>query len=230
MKYPFIVAEAGINGNGDFKSNVELIKQAKLAGADAIKFQLFTERARPRAKQFILPKTQWQELQKVAHCEGIPMFWSVFDFESVDLAAELGAPYIKLSLIERRNSRLINKCNLAFEGKPRFVSVDLWGQYHKIELAGWDKLYCPNNGWSGYYPTHEEHIDFGEYFYQLDQGEKLGWSDHCPGILTAVIMAQRGATIIEKHFKLNEDCMDAKCSANPRQFQLMVDLIRGSFN
>ena len=225
MKYPFIVAECGINGNGSVDTNIEMVHAAKSVGANAVKFQLFTERARPKAKKYILSEKQWQKIAKVGTDLDIPVFWSVFDFESVELAARLNAPMIKLSIIERRNSRLIEKCNALFHNKPKIVSVDLWEQYNKEELADWHKLYCPNNGWSGIYPTNDTDIEWEEYKAILSSKE-MGWSDHCSGISTAVVVSSIGANIIEKHFKFDDNCIDAKCSVNPEQFAQMVKQIR----
>jgi len=216
-----IIAEAGINHNGNIHDAISLAGAAKNAGADAVKFQLFTKRARPKGGRYIFQKENWQRLLDAIENK-IRVFWSVFDFESVDLAKELGATWVKLSLVERRNLQLIERCEKAgFERK--IMSVDLWGQYPK--RPGWEYLYCPNNGWSGYYPTEFEHIEWQRYA-QIAKETGMGWSCHCEGFYESVIAATFGAKIIEKHFQLPGSCPDAKVSVEPRQFRLMVDMIR----
>lgn len=222
-----IIAECGINHNGNVEKAKKMVEVAKEAGAGAAKFQLFTERARPRGKQFILSESEWGEVMKTGREISLPVFFSVFDFESVDLAKHLRAKWVKLSFVERRNSRLIERCwDTGFERK--FVSVDLYGQYNQEDFKewGWEKLYCPNNGWSGFYPTKDENIEWERYQEQAKE-TGLGWSDHCQGWTEAVMCAAMGAKVIEKHFKIDDNCPDAICSLGPDRFKLMVDMIRG---
>lgn len=218
-----IIAECGINHNGDVEKARKLVFAAKKAGADAVKFQLFTDRARPQGKKFILSEKEWGTVMGEGREISLPAFFSVFDFESIDLAKRLGAKWVKLSFVERRNSRLIERCCFKFERK--FVSVDLYGQYNSGELKNWEKLYCPNNGWSGFYPTKDENIEWERYQEQAKE-TGLGWSDHCQGWAEAVMCAVMGAKVIEKHFKIDDDCPDAVCSLGPERFKLMVDSIR----
>jgi len=216
-----IIAEAGINHNGDKYQAMDMVVEAKKAGADAIKFQLFTERARPRGKKFILSEAKWKEVMDVAISEKIECFWSVFDFESVAMAKRLGAKWVKLAFVERRNLELIQKCDAAgFERK--FVSVDLQGQYPKC--FGWEYLYCPNNGWSGYYPTNLDQIEWEEYSYFAGKNS-MGYSCHSEDFYPCIVAASLGASVIEKHFKINNSCPDSDCSLNPAEFKTMVSLI-----
>lgn len=221
-----IIAECGINHAGDLRHAIELCGEAKRAGADAVKFQLFTKQARPKGEKYIFQLGDWIQIMNAGEAADIPVFFSVFDFESVKRAKNLGAKWVKLSFVERRNSRLIAACNEAgFERK--FVSVDAWGQYSQTELDGWEKLYCANNGWSGYYPTKCTDIEWervAELF--LRDGVLAGWSDHCQGWTEAVQMVALGARIVEKHFKIDDDCPDAECSLSPCDFKLMVAAIR----
>jgi len=220
-----IIAECGINHNGSVNRAVEMVQKAKEAGADAAKFQLFTERARPRGKEFILSPDAWGLVKAEGDRLGIPVFWSVFDFESVDLARSLGAKWVKLSFVERRNSRLIARCNeVGFERK--FVSVDLYHQYSEEDLTGWERLYCPNNGWSGFYPTVDSQVEWAEYADAIRRGKIHGWSDHMVGWQGAAISTALGVLIVEKHFMVDEDCPDAECSLDHQEFALMVRMCR----
>lgn len=223
-----IIAECGINHGGNIDIAIMMVQAAKSAGANAAKFQLFTERARPKGKKYIFTRQELDLLMAAGKKTGIPVFFSVFDFESVRLAKEIGAKWVKLSFVERRNTDLIDTINLmrlpGFERK--FVSVDLWGQYDALALGNWEQLYCPNNGWRGYYPTKNEDIEWGRYFRQAEAAG-LGWSCHCQGWTEAVVVAKMGAKVIEKHFKITDDCVDADVSTNPEDFARMVSMIRG---
>lgn len=224
MQKTIIIAEAGVNHCGRVNEAKELAIAASSTGADAVKFQLFTERSRPKVRQWILQPDEWREVVKAAT---IPVFWSVFDFEGVDQAKDLGAILIKLSIVERRNSRLIAKINESgFDYK--FVSVDLQGQYNSDELSDWEKLYCPNKGWSGIYPTHQKDIEW-ELFQKAAQETGMGYSCHAPthDFRDCVLAAAFGAKVIERHFMINRECPDAKVSIEPAEFTTMVKLIRG---
>ena len=216
-----IVAECGIEHNGDIHRAKNLVLQAKDAGADLIKFQLFTGEARPRGKKYIFSEKHWREIKAI---DSDKIFWSVFDFESVYMAKEFGASVIKLSFVERRNSNLISRINKVGFAK-KIISIDLWGQYNDEELADWIKLYCPNNGWSGYYPTLPEHIEWEKYV-SMASKSGLGWSCHCSDFMTAVLAAGFGAATIEKHFKIDEKGPDSKIAILPDEFATMVKLIR----
>ena len=221
-----IIAECGINHGGDLVNAHNMVMAAKEAGADAAKFQLFTDQARPKGKKFILDEAAWRVVMDTGREVGLPVFFSVFDFESVDLAKRLGARWVKLSFVERRNFPLIERCQEAGFGR-KFVSVDLYDQYDGASFKewGWEKLYCPNNGWSGFYPTKDNNIEW-ERYQGLAREMGMGWSDHCEGWTEAVVCAVSGAKVIEKHFKIDNDCPDAGCSTGPERFKLMVQMIR----
>ncbi|GAG22635.1 unnamed protein product, partial [marine sediment metagenome] len=142
-------------------------------------------------------------------------------------AKELGAKWVKLSIVERRNLQLIEYCEkVGFE--RAFVSVDLYRQYPKRD--GWEYLYCPNNGWSGYYPTKGDHIEWARYA-NIAQGTGMGYSCHSEDLSQCVLAACLGAKVIEKHFKYFSDIRtveqpDAQVSLDPAQFKVMVQMIR----
>lgn len=220
-----IVAEAGINHVGVVENAVALVVAAKKAGADAVKFQLFNALSRPFATQYILTSQQWENIVIEAARQEIRIFWSVFDQKSVMLAKSLKAQWIKLSFVECRNSRLIKACNReGFERK--FMSIGLYGQNE--QPTGWEYLYCPNNGWSGYYPTIGDHIEWGFYAKKAKEFG-LGFSCHCQDLSPCVLAASLGAKIIEKHLKLENVAYaqpDDVVALTPGQFATMVKFIR----
>ncbi len=121
---PTIIAECGINHKGCKYNAMSLVRTAKEAGADAAKFQLFTDRARPKGKKYILPEEAWREIMNTGKENDIPVFFSVFDFESVRLARRLEAKWVKLSFVERRNSRLNREWNGTEEFERKIGSVE----------------------------------------------------------------------------------------------------------
>ena len=220
-----IIAEAGINHNGIPENAMNLVVAARQAGADAVKFQLFTLLSRPFGTKYIFSRKQWLEIVNAARHQGIQIFWSVFDLESVALAKSLGAEWVKLSFVERRNMRLIEECSQAGFAR-KFMSIDLYGQNEQPD--GWEFLYCPNNGWSGFYPTIGEHIEWAFYAKKAKEFG-LGFSCHCQDLAQCVLAAYLGANIVEKHIKLAEASYpqpDDAVSITPFQFSEMVQLIR----
>lgn len=218
-----LIAEAGISHGGDPKKAAVLIQEAVEAGADAIKFQLFTPNARPKGVKYVLKKDSWRRLAQTGKDLGITVFWSVFDFESAHLARKLGN-WVKLSFVCKQNAELIRLCNkLRFERK--FISVDLHGQYGRKELAGWDKLYCPNNGWSGIYPTKDSDIEW-ELYEKAAKETGMGYSCHSEHMTTTLVAAAYGARVIEKHFALDKAGPDGAWSLAPEELRYWVPKAR----
>lgn len=219
-----IIAEAGVSHGGEVERAVGLVHAAKAAGADAVKFQMFTMSSRPFGAKYQLSSSAWEEVVKAGRSSEIEVFWSVFDFESVQKVKDLGAKWVKLSLISKQNRDLIERCDEAgFDRK--FISVDLHGQYDAGLLSTWEKLYCPNTGWRASYPTPDAEIDWWRYARQVTP--RFGYSCHHMTLYPCVIAAFLGAPVIEKHFKI-KGCRgpDAPWSLDSVAFKDMVDLIR----
>lgn len=222
---PLLIAEAGISHMGRPELAGELCVEAQEAGADAVKFQLFTSFSRPFGKEFILKDTVWGGIVNRYSVPDFKVFFSVFDFESLELAKDIST-WIKLSFISKQNKTLIDKVNRAnFERK--FISLDLYGQYEKEALRDWEKLYCPNTGWKASYPTPLEEIEFKRYGHANRLNYGLGYSCHGKDFRNCLIAASLGAPVIEKHFKLEEDdySPDEACSITPTEFKEMKEII-----
>lgn len=248
----FIIAEAGVNHNGDINIAKKLIDAALEAGADAVKFQTFkTEnlvtKGAPKAqyqKETTGGGNQYEMLKRLElnyeehillkrYCEekGIMFISTPFDFESVDLLEKLHIPLYKISSGDLTNIPLLKY--IAKLNKPVIVSTgmanlgEVENAVEAIRETGNDKislLHCTSN-----YPTNYEDVNLNAMV-TLKNAFKLpiGYSDHTVGIEVPIAAVAMGAEIVEKHFTLDKemDGPDHKASLNPEELKHMVTSIR----
>jgi len=249
----FIVAEAGVNHNGNIELAKEMIDVAAEAKVDAIKFQLFkteelvTNHA-PKAKYQLkytdpeesqykmlkkleLEESDIKELCYYARSKGLIFLATPFDFESVDLLQELNVPAFKISSCDLTNLPLIEY--IAEKGKPIILSTGM-GSLGEIEEAintiknvGNENiiiLHCVTS-----YPAEFKDLNL-KVIQTLKNAFKLpvGFSDHSIGIYASIAAVALGAVLIEKHFTLNKDLPgpDHKASLEPNELKELVRAIR----
>ena len=248
----FIIAEAGVNHNGDIDIAKQLVDKAYEAGADAIKFQTFksenlvTEHA-PKAeyqKETTGDGSQFAMLKKLElsiedhiilkkYCEekGIMFISTPFDFESVDLLEKIDVPLYKVSSGDLTNLPLLNY--IANKNKPIILSTGM-ANLGEVEEAintiyetGNNKLillHCTSN-----YPTAYEDVNLRAML-TMQEAFKLpvGYSDHTIGIEVPIAAVTLGAKVIEKHFTLDRkmEGPDHKASLEPYELKMMVNSIR----
>lgn len=248
----FIIAEAGVNHNGDINIAKKLVDKAKEAGVDAIKFQTFksenlvTEHA-PKAeyqKETTGDGSQFAMLKKLElsiedhiilkkYCEekGIMFISTPFDFESVDLLEKIDVSLYKVSSGDLTNLPLLNY--IANKNKPIILSTGM-ANLGEVEEAvetifktGNNKLvllHCTSN-----YPTAYEEVNLRAML-TMKEAFKLpvGYSDHTIGIEVPIAAVALGAKVIEKHFTLdkNMEGPDHKASLEPYELKMMVNSIR----
>ena len=249
----FIVAEAGVNHNGDVVMAERLVDVAADAGADAVKFQTFRAE---RLVSTMAPKAEYQletadssesqmemlrrlELSPEAHMElqarcqeqGLLFMSTPFDEQSADLLEDLRVPVFKIGSGEITNLPLLG--HIARKGKPMIVSTgmaylsEVEAAVRTIEEAGnreYVLLHCVSN-----YPADPSDVNLmamrtmGAAF-----GVPVGYSDHTPGIEVPLAAVALGARVIEKHLTL--DCNlpgpDHRASMEPEDFAKMVRGIR----
>lgn len=221
-----IIAEIGQNFNGDIILAKELIRLAKLNGADVAKFQVYDAKA-------LFPKNgnEWYdyncktELTK-EHLEilrdecdniGIEFMASVFDEERVEWLERLGIKRFKIASRSVYDESLKNK--IFSTKKPIIISLGMWDGDEFPEIKSPSKvdfLYCISK-----YPTNLECLHFNN----VDFKEKYsGFSDHTLGIVAPIVAMSRGAKIIEKHFTLDKNMYgpDHSCSMNPDELKELV--------
>jgi len=249
----FVVAEAGVNHNGDLRLARQLIDAAKGAGADAVKFQTFRSEAlvsrhAPKAAyqrtatsagesqaemlaHLELTREQHVELRDHSAKAGILFFSAPFDHASVDALAELGVGLFKVPSGEITNFPLLRQ--IAGKGRPVILSTGMSTLDEVAEAvaaigAAGDPplalLHCVSA-----YPAPVEEMNLRA----LDTlrarfGCPVGLSDHTVGIEVALGAVARGAVIVEKHLTLDKALPgpDHRASLEPVEFAALVRGIR----
>jgi len=249
----FLIAEAGINHNGNPELAKQLIDVASHARFDAIKFQTFraeniitrtAKKAQYQKKLADDAETQYEMLKKLelsdkdffylseyAQKKGILFLSSPFDPESIDLLERIGVAAYKIPSGEITNVPLL--IQIAQTGKPIILSTgmanlsEIRDAMKLLKREGANEiilLHCVTS-----YPAPLEGLNLR----MITELEKVfhvpvGFSDHTSGILAPIIARSLGACVIEKHFTLNKDLPgpDHKASLEPQELAAMADTIR----
>ncbi len=253
LKPCFIIAEAGVNHNGDLALAKQLVQAAARAGADAVKFQTFkaahlvtadapqaayqarnsgiTESQFDMLKRLELPLEAFAELSRFCEAEGIQFMSTAFDEESSDFLAGLGMGIFKIPSGELTNLPLLR--HIARHGRPMIVSTgmatlfEVHAAVDAIRGAGNDAitvLHCTTN-----YPAPPEEVNLrAMHTMSAALNVPIGYSDHTMGIEASVIAVAAGATVIEKHFTLDRNLPgpDHQASLEPEALAEMVRSIR----
>jgi pseudaminic acid synthase len=246
---PYIIAEMSANHGNDINKAIEIIKEAKKAGADAIKIQTYTadtltldcKKPHFEAKgawsgQYLydlyldasMPWEWTPKLQEVAMEFGITLFSTPFDFSSVDFLESLHMPAYKIASPEIVDLPLVRR--IAQTKKPIILSTGnaTLGQINDavavmIEEGVKDLaiLKCTSE-----YPAPVENIDL-KTIQHLKKTFKcpVGLSDHTLGSAVPIGAVALGASIIEKHFIVNrtDTTADSFFSATPEELKAIVD-------
>lgn len=241
-----IIAEIGANHLGSFDRAIALIDAAAVAGADAVKLQLYSPdnmvadagyviKSGPWAGRNLIDlyreaQTPWNwfgPLFNYARRIGIEIFSSVFDETGVDFLEELNCPRYKISSFELVDLDLIRKA--ASTGKPLILSTGMARNYEIVEAvkharaAGCQHitlLKCTSG-----YPAEAQEADLWALRnWPRTWVDAVGISDHTPGCGVACAAAYEGATLIEKHLTLSRKAggPDAAFSLEPNEFATLV--------
>ena len=248
----FIIAEAGVNHNGDVDLAKKLVDIAKEAGSDGVKFQLYrpeeqVSRSAPTAeyqsestgsrnmldmaRAYDLPWDAHRDI--AAHCRkvGIIYMASCFDQSAVDFLMSLGGDCIKVGSGEITNYPLL--AYMSATGKPILLSTgmstlqDVAGAVEHIRAHGDSEillLHCVSN-----YPADPATINL-RTMQALAQafGVPVGFSDHTLGSTVAIAAVGAGVCMVEKHFTLDKTLAgpDHAMSLNPQELHNFVTAIR----
>lgn len=249
-----IIAEAGVNHDGDLERALELVRIAAAAGADLVKFQTF------RADELVCRDAEKAEYQKaatgddtqhamisrlelsesdherlIAECgkHGIGFFSTGFDPASVDLLVRLGMDRIKVPSGEITNLPYLR--HVASKNLPVILSTgmaflnEVESAVQVLEEGGIARsritvLHCNTE-----YPTPMQDVNL-HAMPRMGRalGLAYGYSDHTLGIEVAIAAVAMGASVIEKHFTLSRSLPgpDHGASLEPEELTAMVSGIR----
>ncbi len=255
MQPVFIIAEAGVNHNGDLELAKRLIDVAAEAGADAVKFQTFkaeklVSQNAPKAtyqkqtteaeeSQFAMLKKLELDLEThkllMSHCQerNIMFLSSPFDLDSIDLLNELGIEIFKIPSGEITNLPYLRK--IGGLDKDVILSTGM-STMDEIEAAvkilytaGLKKEQLTILHCNTEYPTPMCDVNLRA---MQTLSKKLtvavGYSDHTLGIEIPIAAVALGARVIEKHITLNNDLLgpDHRASLEPDELKTMINAIR----
>ena len=249
----FIIAEAGVNHNGDINNAKKLIDLAAEAGADAVKFQTFkaekivcrnTVKAEYQRKTTSILESQYDMLKKLElsrkvhinlaeYCykRGIHFLSSPFDIESIQMLYGIDMPFIKIPSGEITNLPYLRE--IAKVGKDIIMSTGM-SSLDEIRDA---KKVLKGNGVGNIiilhcntqYPTPMEDANLNAMLtIKKELDVPVGYSDHTEGIEVAIAAAALGAVVIEKQFTLDRgmEGPDHKASIEFNDLKKMVNSIR----
>ncbi len=250
-----IIAEAGVNHNGDLALARQLIDVAAVAGADLVKFQTFTaDRLATRAAQKAdyqnrtttstesqhemlsrLELTDAMHHELIAHCatREIGFFSTGFDIESVDLLVRHGQNHFKIPSGEITNLPYLR--HIGRLGKSVILSTgmanlgEIEAAIDALEAAGTPRAMLTVLHCTTEYPTPMAEVNLRAMLsIHAAFGVAVGYSDHTQGIEVAIAAVAMGATVIEKHFTLDRNLPgpDHKASLEPAELNALVAAIR----
>ncbi len=254
---PFIIAEAGINHNGEIEKALEMITVAKNAGADAIKFQTFkaeeimadnkqtysyksqgkeiTESMLDMFKRYQLDNNDWIQIKKKCDDEGILFLSTPQNKTDLDLLLDIGIHVIKVGSDDFTNIPLLK--DFVKTKLPMLVSC---GMANEAEIFKSLDAIGTFNGYPtvlllaiSQYPTPPEDVNL----LRLDTLAKkfpnipLGFSDHTEGSLASSLAVALGACVFEKHFTLDHNLPgpDHWFSEDPKGLKFWIKSIKKSF-
>jgi len=235
----FIIAEAGINHNGNLEIAKKMITKAKKCGADAIKFQTFKaeDLTSSKSKFFKIFKNlelsyiDFKELFCYAKKQNIIVFSSPFSFEAIDLLTKIKTPAFKIASGDLTNIPLIKYA--ASKKKPMIVSTgmstieEIKNALRTIRLQENNKIIILHSVSAYPPPINEVNLQTIQLLKRKFH-YPTGYSDNGSDLLVPLIAVSNGAKIIEKHFTLDRKLKgpDHKLSADPQQFRILVNNIR----
>ena len=246
----FVMAEIGINHNGNVNQAMKMIDEAAESGADAVKFQSF------RVDKLLIPSQNryaqqmgsmesayqmlrrceltWEDQEKLKiHAEEKKVLFlsTPFDEETVDFLDSLGVPAFKIASSDITHVPLLR--HIAKKGKPIFMSTgmsflsEVGDALQVLRSSGAKEIllmHCVSA-----YPTPPQNMNLRSLETLQSHFElPVGLSDHSEGILLPLIAVALGAVVIEKHFTLDKNApgADHKCSMNPEDLKQLVKALR----
>lgn len=247
----FIIAEAGVNHNGNMKLAKKLVDVAVDCGVDAVKFQTFksenlvTEDADMASyqerniekkesqldmlKKLELRYNDFEELKRYCDSKNIIFLSTPHTLDAIDFLDSL-VPAFKIGSGDLNNIPSLKY--VAKKGKPIILSTGM-STYEEVKESVQSILAEGNNQiillhCTTSYPCPIEDVNMKALITMKKLGCHIGYSDHTLGIFIPIMAVSLGAVVIEKHFTLdkNMDGPDHRASLNPFELRKMVDEIR----
>jgi len=254
VEYPcLIIAEAGVNHNGDLEKARELVDLAARAGADAIKFQTFKadqlvtteapkagyqkdntdsdESSYEMLRQLELELDGYRELKERCESQGMLFMSTPFDRESVDFLDDLGVSIFKIPSGEITNLPLVSY--IATKGKPLLMSTGMSyiGEVERavqaVSSTGNERLallHCVSC-----YPTRPSDANLRAMATLAEAfSVPVGYSDHTTGTEVALASVALGACVLEKHFTIDRSLPgpDHAASLEADELECMIQSVR----
>ncbi len=244
----YVIAEIGINHNGDLDTAKDMILTAKETGADAVKLQKRTpELCVPKEQRDMMRETPWgyvtymeyrervefdkeqyQEIDK--HCKqlGIDWFVSVWDEPSVEFMEQFEPVCYKMPSAALTDHPLLRKVKAT--GRPMILSTGM-STIDQIKdavaVVGTDNLLITHS--TSTYPCDPAELNLKMIPVLKEQYScPIGYSGHEVGLITSVVAVAMGASLVERHFTLDRSMWgsDQPASVEPGGFRLLVKYIR----
>ncbi len=244
---PYVIAEVGINHEGEFDKAIELVDAAVQSGAEVVKFQchitekemiptdmtpgqISKEKLWDIIKRCELTEDEERKVQAYCKKKGITYLSTPFSREAADRLDAMGVPAFKIGSGECNNVPLLE--HIAKKGKPIILSTGMNGidaikksvaaiKKYNVPLA---LLHC-----TSMYPTPYSKVRLGAVTHLQKEFPELpvGLSCHSLGIWTALGAVSLGASVLEKHFTISREWPgpDTGISIEPHELR---DLIEGS--
>lgn len=232
---PYVIAEIGSNHNGDMNLCRQMIDAAKEVGADAVKFQSFSDKSliskgeysrredygdseedkkrhfgtlKEMVDTYWLRPDQHNEIARYCREIGIEFLSTPFSPQETDMLDDLNAPYFKIASMDVNHLELLK--HIASKKKPVILSTGM-ANLGDIENAVQTLEECGANGitllhCTSVYPPEIEYLNLRNINSLFNIFElPTGYSDHTIGTDVSLIALSLGATIIEKHFTTDKD-------------------------
>ena len=247
----FIVAEIGINHNGDLQLAKKLIDIAVIAGCDAVKFQKRTvdkvytkeyldgprkspwgETQRAQKEGLEFGKEEYDQIDQYCKEKGIEWYASAWDVDSQKFLQQYELKYNKVASAMLTNDELLEE--IAKEGKYTFIATGM-STFKEIDHAVeiFERYNCPFElmHCNSTYPMAEDDANLSLIsVLHARYGYKVGYSGHETGIRVSTLAAAAGAASIERHITLDRTMYgsDQKASIEPDELQALVQEIRAA--
>lgn len=244
----YVIAEVGINHNGELENARKMIDAAKHAGVDAVKFQKRTpELCVPDNQKNQMRETPWgyityleyrykvefgeteyKEIDRYCKQVGIDWFASVWDESSVDFLENFSPVCYKVPSASLTDSNLLKK--IRSTGRPAILSTGMstMDQIRKaVQVIGTDQLVITHA--TSTYPCEPEELNLRMIeTLRKEFPVPIGYSGHEVGLIPSVLAAGMGACMVERHITLDRAMWggDQAASVEPSGFERLVKYIR----